>query len=100
MNAVQATSRDPGPDAGSAQAELAQLPEGNHPMLPGSQGNDDAIQVALPATMDGFRCREQRFPSIAGHGATVDIAGHGAMVAAGTSRVARGSWLIRDRNMD
>jgi hypothetical protein len=88
MDAMQAPSRNPGPDAGSAQAELVQLREGNHPMLPSGQGDDEAIQLALPATMDGFRCREQRFPS---------IAGHGAMVAAATSRVARGLRLNRDR---
>ncbi len=88
MDAMQAASRDPGPDAGSAQAELTQLREGNHPMLPGGQGNDEAIQLALSTAMVGFRCREQRFPS---------IVGHGAMVAPETSRVARGVLLSRDR---
>jgi hypothetical protein len=63
VNPVQPACRDSGPNPCCAQSELEQLPEGNHAMLPGSQGHDEAIQFALSPTMDGFRCRGQRFPS-------------------------------------
>jgi hypothetical protein len=93
VDTVEPPACHPVTNGPGTEAKVKKLKEGDHPMLPSGDGDNEPVEMPLPSAIDGFRRYRRRFRTIVGH--EVMLAPRSARVGGHLCRKADGT-ITRD----